>query len=207
MDFIPLIFFFLIMIPSAILHEYMHGWVADRLGDPTARYAGRLTLNPIVHVDLMGTIVLPIGLFVLSGGQFLFAHAKPVPYNPYNLKSQRIGPMLVAIAGPLSNFALALAFGFLVRLFPDGAPIVQFLSIIIYANILLCVFNLVPIPPLDGSKVLYAFMPSSWWRVRQMLEQFGFVFLLIFVLFFFQVIHPIIEWLYAVVSGGTPVFF
>ena len=102
MNFFPLLFYFIIIIPSAIIHEYAHGWMANQLGDPTAKYKGRLTLDPRAHIDPMGTLLMPLFLFFVSGGRFLFAYAKPVPINQYNLDDQRWGPMWVALAGPLS---------------------------------------------------------------------------------------------------------
>lgn len=205
MDAVSLLFFFIIIIPSAILHEYAHGWVADQLGDPTARYAGRLTLNPKAHIDMWGTILLPLLLFFGTGGSFLFAYAKPVPYNPYNLKNQKWGPVAVAFAGPLSNFLLAFAFGIAVRLMPPGAMTVL-LSVIVYANVLLGVFNLVPIPPLDGSKLLYAVLPQRMYHVQANLERYGFMILLVFVLFFSHWISPIIRYFYQLFTGGHGLF-
>ena len=193
--------FFLVVIPSAIIHEYSHGWMADRLGDPTARYAGRLTLDPRVHVDKWGTFLLPALLYFMTGGSFLFAYAKPVPYNPYNLKNQKWGPSLVAIAGPASNFILAAIFGLIIQLVDFSGNLAMMLSVIVYANVLLAVFNLVPIPPLDGSKILYAILPDSMWKVKQMLEQYGFFILLIFIFFFFHLISPIIQFLYLLFVG------
>lgn len=195
------LFYFLVIIPSAIFHEYMHGFVADQMGDPTARYAGRLTLNPIAHIDLWGTILLPLALYFASGGQFIFAYAKPVPYNPYNLKNQRTGPMWVAIAGPLANFFLALVFGLLFRFFP-GSPMAPFFSLIVFANVLLGVFNLVPIPPLDGSKVLFALLPASFESVKEILERFGFMILLVFVFYLFPVLEPIIQYFFRLFIGA-----
>lgn len=200
MDILPLLFFFIIIVPSAIIHEYMHGWMADQLGDPTARYAGRLTLNPKAHIDLWGTLLIPVFLYLASG--FMFAYAKPVPYNPYNLKDQKWGPVWVAIAGPLSNFFLAAVFGLMVRYFPAG-PLSLFLSIIVYANVLLAVFNLVPIPPLDGSKVLFALIPDSLWQVRQALEKYGFIILLLFIFFLFPIIRPVIDFFFFLFTGGA----
>lgn len=205
MDFVSLLFFFIIIIPSAILHEYAHGWVADQLGDPTARYAGRLTLNPKAHIDMWGTILLPLLLFFGTGGSFLFAYAKPVPYNPYNLKNQKWGPVAVAFAGPLSNFLLAFAFGMVVRVMPPSTMTVL-LSVIVYANVLLGVFNLVPIPPLDGSKLLYAVLPQRMYHVQANLERYGFMMLLVFVLFFSHWISPIIRYFYQLFTGGHGLF-
>ncbi len=190
------IFFFLVIVPSAIIHEYAHGWAADRLGDPTAKYAGRLTLNPKAHVDMWGTILMPLLLMVMTGGRFMFAYAKPVPYNPYNLKDQRWGPVWVAVAGPLSNFLLAFAFAVVLKFLPTGMAIAPFLAIIVYANVLLMIFNLVPIPPLDGSKVLFAVLPDSAYKVKQFLNQYGYILLLIFIFFLFDLISPLISGLY-----------
>ncbi len=201
MDFIYQLFFFLVLVPSAILHEYMHGFVADKLGDPTARYAGRLTLDPRVHIDPIGSILLPVGLFLMSGGKFMFAYAKPVPYNPYNLKNQKWGPVAVALAGPLSNFFLAFVFGLFLQFLPAN-DLSIFLSIIVLVNITLGVFNLVPIPPLDGSKVLLAVIPDSMQNVKDLLQKYGFVLLIAFMLFFYQLISPIIDFLYTFFTGG-----
>jgi len=174
--------------------------MADRLGDPTARYAGRLTLNPKAHIDLWGTLVMPILLSVLSAGKFLFAYAKPVPYNPYNLKNQKWGPALVALAGPLSNFSLALAFSLLIRFLPV-TNLTQYLYVIVYANVLLMVFNLVPIPPLDGSKILYAVLPPGNEKFINLLEKNSFIILLVFVLFLFDLIFPIINFIVNLLVG------
>jgi Zn-dependent protease len=204
MDPLSLIFYFVVIIPSSIIHEYAHGWVADKLGDPTARYAGRLTIDPRAHIDLWGTILLPVGLFFLTQGRFLFAYAKPVPYNPYNLKYRKWGPAMVGVAGPMANLLLAVSFALLLRFIP-GSGIAPFLAIIIYANILLMVFNLVPIPPLDGSKVLFALLPHSLHHLKVTLERYGIVLMLFFVFFLFRIISPIIDWVYGLlVSGVTP---
>lgn len=197
MDPLSLIFYFVIIIPSSIIHEYAHGWVADKLGDPTARYAGRLTIDPRPHIDLWGTILLPLMLFFGSGGRFMFAYAKPVPYNPYNLKLHKWGPAIVGVAGPLANLLLALSFALLLKLIPRSI-IAPFLEVIIYANVALMIFNLVPIPPLDGSKVLFAFLPHSLFHIKALLERYGFIILLFFVFFFFQLISPLIDGLFRV---------
>jgi len=195
MDPLSLVFYFVIIIPSAIIHEYAHGWMADRLGDPTARYAGRLTIDPRAHIDMWGTILMPLLLFVATGGRFLFAYAKPVPYNPYNLKNQKWGPALVGFAGPAANFLLAAAFAVLLRAMPVS-NISPFLGIIVYANILLMVFNLLPFPPLDGSKILYAVLPDNAYKVKAFLDRYGFFILLFFIFFLFEFLSPVINGLF-----------
>lgn len=199
-----IVFFLIVIIFSAIIHEYAHGWMADQLGDPTARLAGRLTLNPIVHIDLFGSILLPIGMWLLSGGSFLFAYAKPVPYNPFNLQDKRWDPVKVAVAGPASNIIIALVFGLMLRFAGLPVGVLEFVSIIIYANILLAVFNMLPIPPLDGSKLLYALLPDTeqWTRLKINLERYGFVILLVFVFYLFDIIVPVMSWLFWLFTGA-----
>jgi Zn-dependent protease len=201
MDFTQLLFFFLIIIPSAIIHEYAHGAMAERLGDPTAKDAGRLTLNPLAHIDLYGTILMPLFLLLASGGSFMFAYAKPVPYNPYNLKNKKWGPALVGIAGPAANLITAIFFGLLFRFLPFG-NFSTLIGLIAYANIILMIFNLVPIPPLDGSKILFAILPGRWENIKIMLERYGIIFLLIFVFYFSGVISPVINWLFGLITGS-----
>jgi len=161
------IFLYLIVVFSAVFHEYCHGWMANSLGDPTAKEAGRLTLNPLKHLDPLGTVIIPLFLLFFSGG--FIGWAKPVPYNPYNLRDQKLGVAKVGIAGPLANFLVALVFGLFLRLFHlEGFLSITF-SWIVYINIFLGLFNLLPIPPLDGSKFLADFFPRS--KVLQFLEQ------------------------------------
>lgn len=198
------ILFFFIVIPSAIMHEYAHGWMANQLGDPTAKYAGRLTLNPKAHVDKWGTIFMPLILLLVSGGSFVFAYAKPVPYNPYNLKDPKWDPLKVAIAGPFSNFFLAFIFGLVFRFAPLNPQMLSFIFIVIFINVLLGVFNLVPIPPLDGSKVLYALLPESMFKVRVFMEQYGIFLLLVFIFFLFELIRPIIN-IFLYLFTGVPI--
>lgn len=189
------------MIFSAIIHEYMHGWMADRLGDTTAKDAGRLTLNPIPHIDLFGSILIP-ALLIFGGAGFVFGWAKPVPYNPYNLRDQKFGPAKVAIAGPLGNLITALFFGFILRFFPIASPmIVGLLQVVVYINLLLMIFNLVPIPPLDGSKVLLPFLPYSWQEKFYAFERYGMILVLIFVFIGFSIIVPVINFLFNLIVG------
>ena len=192
---------------SVVVHEVSHGLMAFYLGDSTAKYAGRLTLNPMKHLDLWGSFVVPF-LMIISFG-FGFGWAKPVPYNPYNLKDQRKGPAWVAIAGPLSNIIMAIIFGLGARFIPlsytvkmeitkgifdyhnlsvllsGSFPAIFFwvFMMILTINIFLAVFNLIPIPPLDGSKLLFAVIPISEQK-KMALEQFGFIFLLMFIFLF-----------------------
>jgi len=200
LEFYQALIFFILVIPSAILHEYFHAWVANQLGDPTAKNMGRLTLNPLSHIDLWGTILLPLFLIFAFHGSFVFAYAKPVPYNPYNLKNQKWGPALVAAAGPFANFFLAVTFGIFIRLsvFPQMADI---FSIIVFINILLGVFNLVPIPPLDGSKILFAILPSRYLNIMYNLERYGMLILLVFLFFGFWIIQPIISLIFRLIVG------
>lgn len=197
---ITMLFFLLVIIPSAILHEYSHAFMADRLGDPTPRLAGRLTINPIPHMDLWGTLILPFSMFLLTGGQFLFAYAKPVPFNPLALRLRRFGSAAVGAAGPAANLLVAFILGQLTRLLPLNT-FNEFLSIIVYANILLAVFNLIPIPPLDGSKLLYALLPDRWYAAKVWLERYGIFLLVIFILFLFDWVRPVIMFLFEIATG------
>jgi Zn-dependent protease len=211
MDIAIVIFEFLVLIFSAVLHEISHGYEAERLGDDTARKAGRLTLNPIVHLDLFGSILMPILLYIASGGAFFFAAAKPVPYNPNNLKDPRTGSAKIAFAGPLTNLGLAVIFGILVRIstyLPVSGIFIELLGLICLVNILLGVFNLVPIPPLDGSRILFAALPQnqSTYRVMYFLERWGLLLVLLFVFFGFGVITPVINFLFTLFTGLPPLF-
>lgn len=200
------VFEFVILIFSAVLHEVAHGYEAERLGDPTARNAGRLTLNPLKHLDLFGSVLMPIALYIISGGAFFFAAAKPVPYNPNNLKDPRTGAAKIALAGPATNFLLAIIFGIVLRIciyLPVSSTFLLLLSVIVYLNIALGIFNLVPIPPLDGSKVLFAALPPSQtsYRVMYFLERYGLILVLLFVFFGFGIIVPLMQGAFTLITG------
>lgn len=166
---------------AIILHEVAHGWVALYLGDPTAKYAGRLTLNPIAHIDMFGTIILPL-LLILSGTGFVVGWAKPVPVNYFNLRHGKWGPVIVALAGPLTNFILLAIFGLAARFSPDGTALPYLFATIALVNGILMMFNLIPIPPLDGSKILYLFLENRP-DIRAVLDRYGIV--IFFAVFFF----------------------
>lgn len=218
-----------ILIFSIIIHEVGHAWMANKLGDSTAKNLGRLTLNPIPHIDLFGSILLPL-FFVLSGSNFLLAWAKPVPYNPYLIRDKKYGDLKVSLAGPGSNIILAIAFGLLARFLPLSADlkssiavsyfsnnfnfilnnmagnilVVIFVMSIIFCflNLLLAFFNLVPIPPLDGSKIIANFLPEKIKMKFFLFERYGIFILLFFLMFglFQYLFYPII-YSFSFISG------
>ena len=178
-DMLITIFSLIVLLFSIALHEVAHGSMALRLGDSTAKYAGRLTLNPIKHIDLFGTIILPL-LLIFLRSPFVIGWAKPVPVNPYNFRDQKWGSLKVSIAGPAANFLVALAFGLIIRFIPLSENLFIFLSIIVFYNFLLGLFNLIPIPPLDGSHVLFSFLPERFNQFKLFLHQYGFFILIFF---------------------------
>ena len=164
------------------VHEFFHALVAYRLGDSTAKYFGRLTLNPIVHFDPIGGGLLAITMLL---GSFVFGWAKPTPVNPMNLRNGHRGEALVAIAGPLSNLAMAIAAAiplrFIIATRMDVPELlIQVLYLFLYVNVVLAIFNFIPVPPLDGSKLLYGFLsPQTAYKVRPVLDQYGFMVLIL----------------------------
>ncbi|MDP3874934.1 MAG: site-2 protease family protein [bacterium] len=202
-----------ILIMSVVIHEVSHGYAASLLGDQTARYQGRLTLNPLKHLDFVGSFLVPLLLYISKVG-IIFGWAKPVPYNPYNLKPGRWSEAIVASAGPASNLLLALLFGLLLRVgMASGATpagggaswaspaFIEIVSIIVFINILLAIFNLMPIPPLDGSKLLFAFFPDKSYQIKGFFERYGFVLVIFFIFFLWQFIFPVIIWLFRFITG------
>ena len=203
-------FSLIILIISVILHEVAHGYMANWLGDPTARLAGRLTLNPVSHVDPVGSILLPLILTVTSS-PILIGYAKPVPYNPYNLRG-KYGEALVAGAGPATNILIALIFGLLIRFGSTAMSVelVSAFSTIVFINLLLALFNLIPLPPLDGSKVLSSVLPrplaQSYEHFRANFERMGmlsmtFLLLIIFYIVLFPYFYALLRWLFALLTG------
>jgi Zn-dependent protease len=194
---------------SVVIHEVSHGFMAEHLGDDTARRAGRLTLNPLKHLDWFGSVVLPALLYFTVG--FAFGYAKPVPYNPNNLRNKRWGTVAVASAGILANLFIALIFGLFIRFAPQlGLPIYNPVVIppfykitinIVTINIALAIFNLVPLPPLDGSKILFNILPRSFYHLDEFLERYSIIFLLVFIFFFSDYLYPILTFVFHLITG------
>ncbi len=216
----------IILIFSAVVHEVAHGWMAKRLGDETADREGRLTLNPLKHLDPIGSVILPL-ILVVTKANFFFAWAKPVPYNPYNLKDKKYGELKVAAAGPISNLLIALLFSIFIRIttshpalqasfiqadissllsVSNGSLMVSLVVIafmIVYINIFLAIFNLIPIPPLDGSKILYAFLPARGREFLMRIEQYSFIILLVLIMGgVFDFLALLVNVIFRVLVGG-----
>ena len=196
------IFWIAALLYSVVIHEVSHGAVAHSLGDPTAKNLGRLTLNPIKHLDMFGSVILPIISFMVGG--FIFGYAKPVPYNPANLQDKKYGPAKVALAGPASNIALAVLFGLTLRFLPDvfsSSLVPELLSVVVTLNLFLAIFNLFPIPPLDGHWLLLTFLPARFMAARAFLYRYSFILLLFFLFFIFPLLIPFIKLLFLMLTG------
>jgi Zn-dependent protease len=182
---------------AIILHEVSHGWIAEKLGDPTARNAGRLTLNPLPHIDLFGSIIMPIMLYIATAGKFVLGSAKPVPINPYNFKNPKRDMALSSLAGPGVNLLMAVSFAFLLRVVlplvgqvvpasvweATALPVALMLGSGVFINVALAILNLIPIPPLDGSRIVYWLLPDKLAAMYYRLERFG-IFIIVALLVF-----------------------
>jgi len=173
---IYLIFSLVVLIFSVIIHEIAHGSVALTLGDPTAKDAGRLSLNPLKHLDPFGSVILPIITYFIFG--FPLGSAKPVPINSSNFRNKKWGEIAVSLAGSFTNLLLGIIFSLIVRFFPLSPSLSSAFSYIAFLNFLLGVFNLIPIPPLDGSHLILIFFPENWTIVKIYLQQFGLIILI-----------------------------
>ena len=201
----------IVLILSVIAHEVAHGYAANSLGDPTARLAGRLTLNPLPHIDLMGSIIVP-ALLVFTQSPIMFGWAKPVPYNPYNLQARRWGETLVALAGSATNLLLAVIFGLLVRYGAGfGAAALSLAATIAFTNLFLGLFNLIPFPPLDGFTALRSALPwhlaSGLNRLEHKVRSAGTMSLLLFLLVFSYILAApffnLVLWLFGLLTGAS----
>ncbi len=185
------IFTLIVLLFSIIIHEIAHGSMALYLGDPTAKYSGRLTLNPLKHLDPFGSILFPLFLFIATQGQGpIFGWAKPVPVNPYNYRDQKWGELKVAIAGPAVNFLIGIIFSLAIRFFGLRLPValIEFFKIIAVYNFAWGLFNLVPIPPLDGYHILFSLLPEKFSEIKIFLLRYSIILLFLFIFFGFGLI-------------------
>jgi Zn-dependent protease len=198
------IFYFVVLIFSIIVHEVAHGLVAEQEGDPTARNLGRITLNPLKHIDWVGSVLLPLFL-ILSGTNFLVGWAKPVPYNSNNLRNGRKSEAKVALAGVVVNLCVALFFGIVIRAamafhYQNSALFVGS-SIIVLLNLVLAVFNSIPLAPLDGFRFLNAVLPLGAMKTMRFVEQFSLPILILFIFFGWAFASPLISRLFSLLTG------
>lgn len=198
------LFYVLVLIMSVVVHEMAHGFAAESQGDPTARYAGRLSLNPLKHIDPVGSVLLPLLLVFFKTG-FVIGWAKPVPYDERNLRDPRWGTLLVASAGILVNIGLAVIFGVSIRfayLLGSAAPaFVSIAAVITEVNIVLALFNLIPIPPLDGSKILFSLLWSRGQKFQAAVERLSLPLLIVFLVFLWPLVSPAIYALFSFITG------
>lgn len=196
----PIAFNILILILSVVVHEVAHGFSAYYLGDPTAKFAGRLTLNPLRHLDPFGSLLVPLITYQFG---FIFGWAKPVPYNPYNLRAGRWGGAIVAVAGPIANLFLAACFSVIIWLSVGLAPAVfiQLAAAVVLINLMLALFNLIPVPPLDGSKILFALIPYRYRRVEEILTRYQLFWAILAITFVAPLLLPVVTAIFQLGTG------
>ncbi len=198
--FVQILIHLMILFFSIIVHEVSHGYAALRSGDPTAKYSGRLSLNPLRHIDPFGTVILPI-LLILMGSPFLIGWAKPVPINPYYLSNPKRDMAKIGAAGPLSNLGLAIVFAIIFRITGTGL-LSYFILYAVFINLLLFLFNLIPVPPLDGSRIVAGFLPHEAYERYMRITPYGFI--IVFALFFLlfnSVLIPAVRLMCSLLTG------
>lgn len=189
-NLIGVAFLVVVLAISITCHEFMHAYVSYRLGDDTARLSGRLSLNPLAHIDPFGTVLLPIILFLAHLP--VFGAAKPVPFDPTRLRNGDMGAAMVALAGPFTNLVLAIFISLWLRLIPVGGLAEQFMELFVMVNVGFFIFNMIPFPPLDGSRLFYALAPDPLRALMQRVESFGLLGVFVFIFFLFPFISPIV---------------
>lgn len=190
-NLIAIALYLTIVVIALTVHEFCHAWAGHLLGDVTAKQHGRLTLNPVAHIDPYSTLMLPVAL-ILLGSPVVFGAAKPVPFNPYAVRYGKWGAALVAVAGPASNLVMAIFVGTYLRFLPVSGIAEQFLLQFVLINLAFFVFNMIPVPPLDGSRVLYAIAPSGMRDVMDQMERYGLIVIFVFLFISYSFLSPYI---------------
>lgn len=201
-SFFLVVFQILVVLFSIVIHEVSHGLMAYSLGDMTAKNSGRLTLNPLPHLDLFGSVLLPLLTYSLGG--FIFGYAKPVPYNPNYLRDRRFGPAKVGFAGPASNILIALIFGLILRFLPtflEASLLPELFSFIVLINLVLAIFNLLPVPPLDGHWLLLSVIPERFYSFKLFYLRYGLVLFILVLLFVLPLVFPLVFSLFRLIVG------
>jgi len=192
---LSLLLSFSLLLAAMTLHEFAHAWVAYKFGDQTARLSGRLTLNPLAHIDPVGTVIIPLLFFFSTGGRFVFGAAKPVPIDYRMLKNPARDVILIGASGPLVNIGAAFLSAGVLRLLPQGTLLSLILMHFVMINLVLGIFNLIPLPPLDGSRVLAGFLPPAAAARYALIEPYGFIIIILLSMIgaFDYVIWPLVR--------------